>query len=126
LTHSSLGPLPETGATSLTNDLTNELLANAAPNAVNTNPKNQLESADIPLPRGPRHMDSSYVKSLPYRAGTGAEDAEDDFELEAALELGAVDRRRGARCRIDHDRRTMAELTGAMTKNMPRRPLRAL
>jgi hypothetical protein len=63
MTDSSLGPLPETGATSLTNDLTNELPANAAPNAVNTNPKNQLEIADIPFPRGPRHMDSSYVKS---------------------------------------------------------------
>ena len=64
-TYSSLGPLPDTGATSLTNDLTIELVANAAPNAVKTSPKNQLDQVDIPLPREPRHMDSSYVKSRP-------------------------------------------------------------
>jgi hypothetical protein len=119
-----VGPLPETGATSLTNDLTNELLANAAPNAVRTSPKNQLDRADIPFPRGPKHMDSSYVKSRPYRAGMDV--VEEELKLEPELWLGAAERRREARCKMDHDRRTTAELTGAMTKNMPRSPLRAL
>ena len=46
-------------------------------------------------------------------------------EVGSRVEVVA-DTNKGARWRMDHDRRTIETLQGAMMKNMPRSPLKAL